>query len=277
MPYPQRFAITLSLLLAFAAFIPSTTLADGVTLNYAVGTAAATCSNTTGAAAVSNQASTTAYTTTTSCDLNSILKGSSFQSVANSVTSLGYSPSTDVTASVSSNTTSTYTANALVTSLATYYATVKLDYGSAPDADEYGIPIKMTWYGESIVSGDGYATVQAALDGLSYNTPGQISYRFAPGEGISVAIQATCFVEASKSQYSQCQANADPTFTFDQTTFNADMAAQGLPTFNLADYYSFEFSPNLVPVSTTPEPSTLWLLAAGILGLAGIAAKKTNS
>jgi len=38
------------------------------------------------------------------------------------------------------------------------------------------------------------------------------------------------------------QAVADPVFTFDQATFDKEM---GSDTFPLADYYKFEYSPNL--------------------------------
>jgi hypothetical protein len=53
----------------------------------------------------------------------------------------------------------------------------------------------------------------------------------------------------------------DPLFEFDQAAFDAEMGAN---TFNLADNYSFGFSPN-IPISDTPEPSSLLLFGSGLL------------
>jgi hypothetical protein len=81
---------------------------------------------------------------------------------------------------------------------------------------------------------------------------------------------ATCSADAIQNQTSECQAIADPVFTFDQATFNAEMGAS---TFPLDEYYDFEYSPNLAP-APTPEPSTLILLGTGLLGLANVARRK---
>ena len=66
------------------------------------------------------------------------------------------------------------------------------------------------------------------------------------------AIPATADAESS-------QALADPTFAFDQTAFDLYAASLGQPTFHLADFYSFEFSPTVV----VPEPGSAMLLWCG--------------
>ncbi len=62
-------------------------------------------------------------------------------------------------------------------------------------------------------------------------------------------------------------ATADPTFSFDQSAFDAYAAQQGFPTFPLDQYLEFEFSPNLYGLGV-PEPSSalLMLSASGVLG-----------
>lgn len=60
----------------------------------------------------------------------------------------------------------------------------------------------------------------------------------------------------------------DPVFAFDQQAFDEEM---GPNTYNLSDYYTFNFSPNMTSV---PEPSTMLLLGTGLLCLAGLGRKK---
>lgn len=61
-------------------------------------------------------------------------------------------------------------------------------------------------------------------------------------------------------------AYVDPQFAFDQPAFDALM---GPNTFTLADYYEFDFSPN-IPIQVVPEPCTMLLLGSGLIGLAGL-------
>jgi hypothetical protein len=59
-----------------------------------------------------------------------------------------------------------------------------------------------------------------------------------------------------------CSAFVDPSFTFDQGAFDAQM---GGDTFALSDYYKIELSPNLVP-----EPESVLLMGLGIAMLVGL-------
>jgi hypothetical protein len=69
------------------------------------------------------------------------------------------------------------------------------------------------------------------------------------------------------------RAVADPVLSFDQAAFDAMAAAQGFPTFNLADHFRFELSPLLFtgleppPTSGVPSPSTIVLTSLGAGGL----------
>lgn len=58
------------------------------------------------------------------------------------------------------------------------------------------------------------------------------------------------------------QAIADPTFDFDQVAFDQYAASLGQQTFNLGDFYAFEFSPTVVP-NVVPEPASGLLLLFG--------------
>jgi hypothetical protein len=70
--------------------------------------------------------------------------------------------------------------------------------------------------------------------------------------------------------FASARAYADPTFEFNQHAFDEFALQQGFPTFQLSDYFEFEFSP-LHPV---PEPSTATLLVAGGVLLLAAACKR---
>jgi hypothetical protein len=72
-------------------------------------------------------------------------------------------------------------------------------------------------------------------------------------------------------------ATADPTFSFDQSAFDAYAAQQGFPTFPLDQYLEFEFSPDLYGLGV-PEPSSaLLMLAASVPLGAFVAARRLRA
>jgi len=58
----------------------------------------------------------------------------------------------------------------------------------------------------------------------------------------------------------------DPTFMFDQAAFDL---LYGVNSFDLNEYFAFNFSPNLDVQQPVPEPSTILLLGSGLAGLVG--------
>jgi hypothetical protein len=96
----------------------------------------------------------------------------------------------------------------------------------------------------------------------------------APGRLVLVQVNAGCDGISGTTGTFSCTAAADPTFAFDQARFDVMSAALGVPSFRLADYFTFEFSPNvLAPPEPAPNPVPLppavVLFATGLAVLLG--------
>jgi hypothetical protein len=134
-----------------------------------------------------------------------------------------------------------------------------------PGVTVTAIPVRITAVGETI----GNATVAAWFSGPGanfwWNPPPNVSttWSIAPNTEYFAGLEADCTadwpVEYTYESQS-CQAIVDPAFQFDQADFTGG--------FNLADYYSFEYSSNLTPTATPtaiPEPSALILFGTSML------------
>lgn len=80
-----------------------------------------------------------------------------------------------------------------------------------------------------------------------------VVFTILPGDVIDIWVGASCSISPHQAAEegdvgtADCQAVADPPFEFDQESFDAWAASQGIESFPLEDYYGFEFSPNLTP------------------------------
>lgn len=138
-----------------------------------------------------------------------------------------------------------------------------IDQTGTPPEEESGIPVTMTVGGSTIgIGSQAYAVISGpSVSGL-YKAGSKPEFDLTPGNVYSVSVIAACSAAGDPGAY--CQAVADPLFQFDQAAFDAELAKQGLPSFSLSEYYSFAYSPNLIPApAPTPEPSSLSLLLAG--------------
>lgn len=97
-----------------------------------------------------------------------------------------------------------------------------------------------------------------------------------PGIVFDVELLAGCFAIATEANpLSRCFALADPLFEFDQVAFDQLAAARGVPSFPLADFYAFQFSPGLVgdsPPAPPGQPVGIPAPATPLLALGGLAA-----
>jgi hypothetical protein len=131
------------------------------------------------------------------------------------------------------------------------------------------IPVTVTWNEESQILGLGLAETRFGIQGMSYySQSGAANLNFVPDQQYAAELYAFCdanaiFLSGNTLSTAECQAEADPVFTFDQTDFTGG--------FNLADYYTFVYSPNLT-AAPVPEPSGLLLLGT-LLGLSALAAR----
>jgi hypothetical protein len=93
-----------------------------------------------------------------------------------------------------------------------------------------------------------------------------------PNYGYGVVLSAACSMWAgptgqNAAASNRCAAQVSSSLGFDQAAFDAIMGAD---TFPLNQYYQFVISPNAVPI-----PPAVWLFGSGLLGLIGVARRKT--
>jgi len=104
-----------------------------------------------------------------------------------------------------------------------------------------------------------------------------VADRVNVGRTMFVRLSSGCTGRSGLVGSFSCTALADPTFAFDQETFDATNDALGLPSFRLEDYYTFEFSPNLIlSVGAVPEPSSIVLLFTGLAMLMSAFARRSR-
>jgi len=153
-----------------------------------------------------------------------------------------------------------------VNASATWYTDIK-SIEAPPELPPDGkIPVTFTWSGET----QGFdVNIYAVFKGKYISSPGTYNFNLLYGKQYAIVLDAFCVADTTTTVASECQAVADPSLKFNQAAFNAEMAAAGLPTYSLSQYYGFGYSPNLAP-----EPSTLVLLGSGLLGIAGLARKR---
>ena len=143
--------------------------------------------------------------------------------------------------------------------------------------------IPMQFHAAAAVTGAGSASVglQLNLTSLFFDTVNGTQYgdtrnsfdrtaafSVAPGSYLRASLSANVIAYdflggTGFEPFPSSQAVTDPTLTFDQAAFDIYAAQQGRATFNLADFYSFEYSPGVVP-----EPGSGSLLVVGLLLLA---------
>ena len=157
-------------------------------------------------------------------------------------TTFGIVPSVDVSGAASVG--STESSGSYFGGFGVVYYYLALTQVTKPPHTVTQIPVYMSYLSEGYVEGGGGGQAEANFNGTPYLAAGTYKLWLAPSVAYGAFIAAWCSAQPELSwsiYYAECQEVADPRFQFDQADFTGG--------FNLADYYSFEYSPNL-----TPEP-----------------------
>ena len=98
-------------------------------------------------------------------------------------------------------------------------------------------------------------------------------FTFFAGQEIGVLLEARAAVVAGAggdvaTGKAEARAVVDPLFSFDQAAFDEIARERGFSTFDLTEYFAFEFSPGFAPGDSAPStpvsaPSSAALIAAG--------------
>jgi hypothetical protein len=115
------------------------------------------------------------------------------------------------------------------------------------------VPVRVTVRGHASSDVGGNAHAHVGIPGAAFDTPPNfdetITVSMAIGAPHNVSVYVIGVATASQqlpTSEAQAVAVVGPFFEFDQDAFDAQRAEQGLPTFTLADYYEFQFSPNML-------------------------------
>lgn len=115
------------------------------------------------------------------------------------------------------------------------------------------VPVRVTVRGHASSDVGGTAQARVYIEYFAFFTPPDFNKRVTlPAEigatyRVTLETICTAHVQGNPEHWTvEAQAVADPLFEFDQDAFDAQRADEGLPTFTLADYYEFQFSPNML-------------------------------